>query len=216
MFWQKKPPKNIFSSSNTPLFRFLGNYGFNFSKKKILEIGFYFGSDLIEFRKRGSNVYGLEINKFFVNKFKRVIGKKKIEYFDGSKDKIPFKIKFDLIFSHDFINYLNHKQIDDHVKNLREKIKPSGLTLVAFLEEDLKKAKKSNNTGITINKKKIYYNVSKFTPEENPVKFHKGKDIRNIYKKNGFKLLGKKFVYETFDINERLMKKTSYFLFKKK
>jgi hypothetical protein len=215
MYWQKKPRKNIFASSNTPLFRFLGNYGFNFRKKKILEIGFYCGSDLIEFRKRGSNVYGLEINKFFVKKFKKIIGKNKIEHFDGSKHKIPFTIKFDLIFSHDFINYLNCGQIEDHVKNLYEKLKLTGLTLVAFLEEDLIKTKKSNNSGITINNKKIYYNKSKFTPKENPAIFHKSIDIKNIYKKSGFKLVGKKFVYETFDINEKLMKKTSYFLFKK-
>ena len=215
MFWQKKPPNNIFTSSNTPLFRFLGNYGFNFRKKKILEIGFYFGSDLIEFRKRGSNVHGLEINKFFVKKFKKIIGKNKIKYFDGSKHKIPFKIKFDFIFSHDFINYLNYEQIESHVKNLYEKLKPTGLTLVAFLEEDLIKAKKSNNSGITINNEKIYYNVSKFTPKENPVIFHRSTNIKNIYKKNRFKLVGKKFVYETFDTNEKFMKKTSYLLFKK-
>jgi hypothetical protein len=215
VYWEKKINFKInYASSDSCLFRFLGNYGFNF-KKKILEIGFFHGADLLEFKKRGSSIYGLEINKFCVNKFKKKIGKYKIKHFDAKINRIPFKIKFDLIFSRDFINYLNLKEIENHIDDIYRKLNVNGLTLVVFLEQDLKKNKKNDKTGITINNEKLYYKESKFTPKKNPVLFYNSKEISLIYKKHGFKQVGKKFTYETFDTSERLMKKTRYLLFKK-
>lgn len=215
MYWEKTEGlKNKFASSDAALFRFLGNYGFNF-KKKILEIGFFHGADLLEFKKRGSDIYGLEINKFYVNKFKKKIRKDKIKYFDARINRIPFKIKFDLIFSRDFINYLSLKEVENHLDDIYKKLKVNGLILVVFLEQDLKKNKKNDKTSITINSEKLYYKESRFTPKKNPLLFHNSKEISLIYKKHGFKLIGKKFTYETFDTRERLMKKTRYLLFKK-
>jgi cyclopropane fatty-acyl-phospholipid synthase-like methyltransferase len=219
VYWQKKPSKINYACGNLALYRFLGNFGFSYKKKNVLEIGFYHGADLIEFKKRKSKIYGLDINKFFVNKFKKVIGKNKIQFFDATKDKIPFKIKFDLIFSCEFVNYLNAKEIKLHTKNIFKKLKSGGLTLVAFLEEDLVKTKYLKYAKIAIVEKKlsnnIYYKKKIFTPMQNPVIFHSAKQINKIYNSCGFKLVGKKTVYETYDINEKLMKKIKYFLYKK-
>ena len=61
-YWEKHKLKKSYTSANISLFRFLGEYGFRFKNKKVLELGFGHGANLIEFYKRKSNTYGIDIN----------------------------------------------------------------------------------------------------------------------------------------------------------
>ena len=76
-YWKHKHSKG--SCSNVSLFRFIGQYGFKFKNKKVLEIGFGDGADLIEFKRRNSKVYGLDINLEFAGNLKKIIGKSNIK-----------------------------------------------------------------------------------------------------------------------------------------
>ena len=72
-YWQNKNSISLNAAPNVSLFRLLGEYGFDFKKKKVLEIGFFHGADLMEFNKRKSIVYGLDINKNAVDNIKKKI-----------------------------------------------------------------------------------------------------------------------------------------------
>ena len=72
-YWQTIKLNNFNAAPNVSLFRFLGEYGFKFKRKKVLEIGFFHGADLIEFDKRKSKVYGIDINKRAVQLLKKKI-----------------------------------------------------------------------------------------------------------------------------------------------
>ena len=74
-FWKNfKLPKH--STANQFFFRFLSSFKFTFKNKKILEIGFLNGEDLLELKKRGSKLYGLEINRSATKKNTKYIKKK--------------------------------------------------------------------------------------------------------------------------------------------
>ena len=66
-YWSKK---NKFDKRvpNSEVFRILSNYYLKFKKKNILKLGFGRGEHLIEFKKRRSNIFGADINKFFIKK----------------------------------------------------------------------------------------------------------------------------------------------------
>ena len=66
-YWEKIKLKNLHTAANISLFRFLGEYGFRFKNKKVLELGFGHGANLIEFYKRKSDTYGIDINLEAVN-----------------------------------------------------------------------------------------------------------------------------------------------------
>jgi len=105
-YWQKKSAKSLNAAPNVSLFRLLGEYGFNFKNKKVLEVGFFHGADLMEFNKRKSLVYGLDINKNAVDNIKKKLPISHIKKSDCGKEKIPFLTKFDLIYSDQTFEHL--------------------------------------------------------------------------------------------------------------
>ena len=136
-YWKKKNLKKFHAASNVSLFRFLGEYGFKFKNKKVLELGFFHGADLLEFKKRESEVFGIDINQSAVKNLQKIISKKRVKKIDLGINQIPFKEKFDLIYSRDFIYYLNKKEIIFHLNNVLNSLKKGGLYLFQFIEKDL-------------------------------------------------------------------------------
>ena len=210
-YWKKyKFKKNLHSAANTPLFRFLGEYGFKFKNKKVLELGFSLGADLLEFYKRKSNVYGIDINLdavLLLSKNYQI----KLKQADLRKDRIPFKEKFDLIYSIDFIYYLNSDELQFHFKSIRKFLKKGGLYLFQFIENDFVFTKKNFNYDFS--KKKF---IKKFSEKKNPVTFYKLEFFEKMIKKFKFHLIGKKFLIESYGINEEKVRISKYLLISKK
>ena len=210
-YWEKKKLKKFHASSNVSLFRFLGEYGFKFKNKKILELGFFHGADLLEFKKRESKVYGIDINQSAVKNLKKKINKKNILQVDLAKNEIPFKTKFDLIFSRDFIYYLNKEEMKFHFDNVSKSLKNNGLYLFQFIEKDIIYPKNKKHK---YNFDSVFSNNS-FAEKDNPVKFYTTKFFVNSLKKR-FNLVGEKFLIESYGIREKKIKLNKYLLCKKK
>jgi len=208
-----KLSKNIYTCPDQALFRFISHLKFKIKKKKILDIGFLHGANLIEFKKRGGDVYGVDINKYFVKKFKKIFSKGKIKEVDISKNNINFNIKFDLIYCKDVIYYLSDSEISFFLKNIKKNLKNKGIFILQFIVQDFKKSRKK------VNIEDIYtlrnYVNSKLFEEENPVRFIKLNEMKLIIKKNNFKIMGSKTVIESFGVNEEGLRMTKYLTLKK-
>lgn len=207
-YWKKNRLKNSHSAANIALFRFLGEYGFKFKNKKVLELGFQSGADLVEFYKRKSKIYGTDINLDAVFDYQRL--SKKIKQADLRKDKIPFKEKFDLIYSHDFIYYLNKDQLQLHFKSVYKSLKKEGMYLFQFIENDFVFPKKILSYDFSDRKY-----IKKFSEKSNPITFYKLKFFEKIIKKFKFNLIGKKFLIESYGIDEKKVRINKYLLISK-
>ncbi len=170
-YWEEKKLKKLHAAPNVSLFRFLGEYGFKFKNKKILELGFFHGADLLEFKKRESKIFGIDINASAVKKLQQIIPKKQVKQIDLGINKIPFLEKFDLVYSRDFIYYLNNNEIIFHLINFFNSLKKGGLYLFQFIEKDFIYSKnKSHNYCF-----KIKSLNKSFDEKKNHVKFFNSK-----------------------------------------
>ena len=205
-YWkQKNVPTGC---HNIPLFRFIGQYGFNFKKKNILDVGCGGGADLIEFKRRGANAYGLDISIPVTNKLKKILGRSKIKQHEIKNKTIPFSVKFDLIYSIDFIYYLTKQEVDSHMRNAHKSLKKNGIFLFGLIEKDLlinKKLKKKYNF------EKNYIKKT-FKEKNNPINFYDTSFYKKNLKNNGFKIKGTKFFIESYGINEKAVRINKYIL----
>ena len=108
------------------------------------------------------------------------------------------------------ITKLNISWIGDS-NNVLNSLKKGGLYLFQFIEKDLIYSK---------NKKFNYYfdikNLNRsFAEKNNPVKFFNSKYFEKLIKNNSFKLVGKKFVIESYGIREKKVRINKYLLCKK-
>jgi cyclopropane fatty-acyl-phospholipid synthase-like methyltransferase len=136
--------------------------------------------------------------------------KKKLKQADLRKDKIPFKEKFDLIFSNDFIYYLNKDELQFHFESISKSLKKRGIYLFQFIENDFVLPKKILSYDFS---KRIY--IKKFSEKYNPITFYKLQYFEKIIKKFKFNLIGKKFVIESYGINEKKIRINKYLLISK-
>jgi 2-polyprenyl-3-methyl-5-hydroxy-6-metoxy-1,4-benzoquinol methylase len=187
---------------NISLFRFLSACNFAFKGKKVLDVGFLHGADLLEFKRRKAEVYGVDINPDSIRLLKSKLGSNKIKYADITKEPIPFKKKFDLIYHNDFLYYLSYPQINKHFEDVCSKLKKNSFFLIQFIQSDF------------INIRTAYIK-KKFSEIDNPVKFLNEKKLLKLSKKNKLKLYGKKILIESYDRNEKKIRINKYLLFKK-
>lgn len=210
-YWKKFKIKKKYCP-NTSIHRILGHFNFQYKNKKILEVGFFSGSDLEEFERRGSRIFGLDINDEI---FKKEYNKKKnFVKQDSGKEKIPFTGKFDLIYSVDFIYYLTDEEIKFHFSEASRKLKKYGLLLVHFIENEfeLKETKKKINFKyLKISNNYINKKISEIS---NPVRFLQSKYLLKCARQAGLFKIGEKFCLETFGITEKKIKCYKYILFK--
>ena len=207
-YWKNIRAKKSKAVPNVSLFRFMGEYGFTFKNKKVLEVGFFHGADLMEFKKRKSLVYGLDINKEAVEILKKKISAAHVKQSDCGKEKIPFFFKFDLIYSRDFMYYLDQNEMLFHFKDAYESLKKNGLFLFQFLEKDLFLKKKTKNK---YNFEKNYI-PKKFAEKKNNVKYYDENFFKKIIKRSKFKIVGQKFLIESYGTEEKKIRINKYIL----
>ena len=207
-YWKNIKAKNNKAVPNVSLFRFIGEYGFTFKNKKVLEVGFFHGADLMEFKKRKSEVYGLDINKEAVDILKKKLTSSHIKQSDCGHKKIPFLLKFDLIYSRDFIYYLDQNEMLFHFKDVYKSLKKDGLFLFQFLEKDLFLKKKIKSK---YNFEKNYIS-KKFAEKKNNVKYYDASFFKKFIKESKFKIIGQKFLIESYGTDEKKIRVNKYLL----
>ena len=199
-----------YSTANQFFFRFLNSLKFRSKNKKVLEIGFLHGDDLKELKRRGSKIYGLELTNNALKKFK-IFQKKNILKIDISKNKIPFKCKFDLIFHNDFLYYLNDINSRNHLENVYERLNKNGLFLFSFIETELKiKSIPKSFSDIKFKAKK-----ARVTKKNNPIRFLNREKLLRLGKEFNFVNFGEKLILESFDKLAKTYKIHRYIAFKK-
>ena len=203
---------NKYRCPNVSLFRFISSLSFSIKNKKVLEIGFKNGADLLEFHKRGALVYGLDINPQAVSSldFK---DKKRIKTSRCGKDSIPFSILFDLIYLRDTIYYLSDKEIKFFFDDATNKIEKGGFIVVHFIEKNLRVQKSNPENEINF---QLFNNaISKSIVDEyNPIRLLAAKDIINYAKAANLELIGSKRLIQSYDLYEEKFRLERYLAFK--
>ena len=66
-YWIGKEKDSPFSCPNVSLFRLIGGAVGSIQSKRVLKIGFAHGADLMECKRRGADVIGLNLNPNYVD-----------------------------------------------------------------------------------------------------------------------------------------------------
>ncbi len=212
-YWINRNVITSFACPNVSLFRLIGSAIGNLDNKKILEVGFAHGADLIECKRRGADIVGLDLNPKFVINVKQTTNCD-VRQFRAGTDLIPFEQPFDLIYSNDTIYYLNDDELKQFLEQCSTKMKAEGSLIVQFIETDLKR------------KDNVYPNrssfdldfLSQYLPhqihnEDNPIRFLDTDKVVSIAKDSNLKLVGSKRMLQSYDLNESEIRVEKYLIF---
>ena len=199
---------------NVSLFRFLGSLIDSLKDKKILEIGFCAGADLLECMNRGADVFGIDINPKAVSRIQKK-NKVKVKSSRCGVDPIPFDISFDLIYSRDTICYLKDKEIEFFFNDASKKIDENGFIIVQFIEKDIFTIKQDPLEEFDFNKL-INAKLVPIFEKDNPVRFLSSRKLITIAQKANLKLIASKRMLQSYDLEEERFRLDRYLAFKKK
>ena len=202
---------NKHSCPNVSLFRFIGSLLGDLNGKKVLEIGFNNGADLIECKKRGAEVYGIDINPKAVNRIKKTIH---VNCSRSGKDPIPFQIKFDIIYTRDTIYYLSDSEINFFFKDLVKNINNDGIIIIQYIENDFHLEPNNPIESINFNLFKDA-KLAPIFPVSNPVRFLSAEKLINSAKNEKLNLVASKRMLQSYDLNEERFRLDRYLAFKK-
>lgn len=201
VWWTKKnvPTKPLCPNLN--IFRLLKINKFSFnSKKKIFDIGFGNGENLLEFKKRGLSIYGLEFRDRILNHFVRTnrLNKKNFYFVNLNKEIPNINNKFDIILMCDVLSYIRYENqakifdwVDSHLVN-------KGLFLFSYTQNDLiSKKSKTNKDDWEISKK--FYKIKKINfDKKNPMQFLELEKILPLFKKTKLNFIASHFDVSTY------------------
>ena len=218
LWWKNKNVATDPLCPNLNIFRFLKLNDFDFKKKKkILDMGFGNGENLLEFKKRGHQIFGIEVRdrllKYFVKKNK--LKNKNFYINDFTKCLPKIKKKFHLILMIDVLCYLDNniqkkifKWIDNHLYK-------DSLFLFSYTQNDIiqKKNKKIDDWEIS---NRIYRKIKINFDKKNPMKFLNLKSLLKNFNNTNLKLIGSHFDVSTYSKrNSSRLRVGRYVLMKK-
>ena len=213
-YWVNKDPFFVkYTCPNVTLFRFLGYLIDSIEGKKVLEIGFNNGADLLECKKRGADIYGTDINPLAISKVE-LDDKTKVKTSRCGVDPIPFSVEFDLIYSRDTICYLSDDEIKFFIYNASKNIKEGGILLIQFIESDLKVEIQDPLDAVNF----IAFHKAElktiFT-KDNPIRFLSSRDLIREAESVDLNLVGSKRVLQSYDLQEERFRLDRYLAFRK-
>lgn len=203
-YWvDKKPQTGIFHSANVNLFRLIGSSVGALDNKTVLEVGFGYGADLTECRRRGAEVYGLDLNPLFVDSLAGLEGR--IATFRAGQDRIGFGVKFDLIYFNDLIYYLDDREIQDFLIECRRNLAEGGRIVFQFIEKDLEIP---DNDPLSDYSPELFASAGDISifPEENPIRFLKTSALVPLIAGAGLKIIASKRVLQSYDLKEQIFR----------
>ena len=207
----RKLSDSSFACPNVSLFRLIGKIFGAIDSKLVLDIGFGHGADLLECKRRGADVYGLDLNQAYVDNMIH-LSRHHLSTFKAGVDKIPFDKSFDLIYSRDMINYLDDEEIKFFFNDCYSNIDNNGYLIIQFIEKDLICA--SANTRDDFNADFLLnYMDHKIFPKDNPIRFLLPSDIISMASDAGLKHIGSKRLIQSYDLNEHEFRIDKYLVF---
>lgn len=213
-YWVGRKQDVRYTCPNVSLFRLIASAIGSIEGKNVLEVGFGQGADLLECHRRKANVYGLDINTEFVN-FIAHEHKLNVKIFDAASEYVPFDAEFDLIYSRDMVYYLSDLEIELFLENMYKSLKNEGVLILQFIEADLinKKIKAEKNNF------SLDYLTSceetKIGDIDNPIRYLSTDDLLRTAGEIGFRLLGKKIMIQSYDLNEEYIRVDRYLVLQK-
>jgi SAM-dependent methyltransferase len=218
-YWIGLNKEKLHMCPSITFFRIVSQNKIKIFNKKVLDIGFGEGQNLIECKKRGADVFGIELRKKKIEDIATNyrISKKKLFQCDLNKNFPLINHKFKLIFSLDTINYITFENQLKLFDNIYELLSNDGYFLFQYPQTQLKLKKKKKFLDYWIDKK-IYLVQDKFYPYANPVMFLPNKQINDLIKlnKKKFKLLSSIFDIGTFSKSDSSSLTINRFLLLKK
>ena len=129
------------NTANITIIRLLFNNKFKFFKKKVLSVGCGTGENLLNFKNRGSEIYGIDIRKKNLENFvkKNNLNKKNFKVCDLNKYFPNFNTSFDLVYMLDTLYYFDFQNQLKLFSEIHNVLKNKGLFLFQYIQELLDK-----------------------------------------------------------------------------
>ena len=212
-YWLDRDNESVFTCPNVSLFRLIGSAGGSLSNKQVLEVGFGNGADLMECKRRGADIAGLDLNPKCVEKV-RAESQCDVRQFRAGSDDIPFEQAFDLIYSRDTIYYLTDIELSQFFVQCSENLTNNGTLIVQFIETDLKlKEGVSQSTQYFDAEFLSQYEPHLICTEVNPIRFLVADDVIRIAESNALTLVGTKKLIQSYDLHESEFRVDKYLVF---
>ena len=214
-FWIDKNVSTSFTCPNVSLFRLIGGQIGSINNKKVLEVGFGHASDLIECKRRGAKIFGLDLNPKYVENIKNDL-LCDVKQFRAGKDYIPYDLSFDLIYSIDTIYYLTDSELKQFFRQCATKLVTNGKFIIQFIETDLKLNSNTNkNHNFDINFLSNYVTHRIHSERNSPIRHLIADEVIAIAEQSNLRLVGSKRMLQSYDLNETEIRVDKYLIFSK-
>ena len=211
-FWINKPVDSHQVCPNVSLFRLIGSVLGNVKHKRILELGFAHGSDLLECERRGAKVFGLDLNQNYISSVKQFT-EASLQRFRAGTDTIPFGVQFDLIYSIDTIYYLTDAELEQLFRQFCSNLLPQGKLIVQFIEADLKCEQNKISENFDVDFLSNYKLHRIHAKKDSPIRHLKTNEVINIATRCGLQLIGSKRQLSSYDLNETEIRVEKFLVF---
>ena len=211
-YWTGTQNRIQIAAPNSCLFRFLGNSGFTFPGKNVLEVGFGYGADLLEAQRQGANIYGVDINQSYIDAMKSRAGLDTFVFADASKDDFGFGVKFDAIYTRDMIYYPSDDEISAVARHCANALSADGRIVVHFIQSDWKRIAPPSNPTAPVEANEWDLIDGSFSVG-NPLRILDPVVVATLFEAQGLRLIGRKTMSETYGILEEYMRCQRYFMF---
>lgn len=191
----------------TAFFRLMGHYGFQWPGKRVLEVGFLHGADILHCGELGAVIFGIDINQKAVLRANRMAlkfgradsGAEGVVVGDARYGKLHVE-RLDLIYSIDVLNYFTDVEIIHFAQESFRCLASGGLCCAGFVHSDHDcNGPMAKNIG----------------HETNPFAFLEPEHVKIIFEAAGFRQVATKHVLETYFTDEAFLRNNCYLLFKR-
>jgi SAM-dependent methyltransferase len=213
-FWSDRTEAFGRTSSNASLFRFFGQGGFDFADKKVLEIGFGFGADLLEAERRGAEIYGIDISARAVDAMVQKTGRPNFRLGDVTRAPIDFPMPFDAIYCRDTIYYFTDDEIGTFARHCHAALAPAGILVIQFIQGNYRRKTASDPASVGPVRWEEWEMLDGVFHPDNPIRILAPEDVVRFLTAAGLTLTGKKTMWETYGIREEIMQCNRYLMFR--
>jgi predicted TPR repeat methyltransferase len=198
-----------YSVPNETLFRLLGNNKILYKKKNVLDIGIGNGDNLLEFKRRKANIFGIDIRKKITNIFvsKHNLNSKNFFCCDLNYDFPKIDKKIDLVICKDTLYYLTLDRQFELFKKVKKILKKKGYFLIQYIQTQLKKKKKGEFSSYDLSSKSDYKVLKRYFDKNNPLPILSEKHIMELVKSEKFYIKN-----NIFDINTQIRNKKTFLI----
>lgn len=183
-------------------------------KKKCLDIRIGNGDNLLEFKRRGASIYGIDFRNNLLKKFTKFnrLPKKNFYNCDLNEGFPNIKYKFNLCLMKDTLYYLSPEMQMSLFYNVKKILKKNGYFLFQYIQTEF--IKKNQNL-FSYNFFQKSKKLKSFHDEKNPLVFISKYDIIKLIKENNFNIVDSLFDINTHKKDKHIITVNRYFLLKK-